>query len=73
MFTETKTKEKITEHVASFAIHVAEKQTMKEIAKIGLCDTLEVAADGVPICGLVKFVAWCWNNLWDLNQNTPSS
>jgi len=73
MLTETKTEEKVIGHIASFAMSQATKQATKEIARIGLCDTLEVAADGVPVCGIVHFLAWCWNNLWDLNQNTPSS
>ena len=64
MFTETKTEEKVSGKVASFAMSEATKQATKEIARIGLCDTLEVAADGVPVCGIVHFLAWCWNNLW---------
>merc|ERR1712194_346359 len=73
LFTETKTKEKVTGHIASFAMKQATKQATKEIARIGLCDTLMTAADGIPVCGVVKFLAWAWNNLWNLNQSAPSS
>lgn len=73
MLSEIKTKEKLTGKIASFAMQKATKAIGKQIAEKGVCDTLEVAADGVPVCGVIKFLAWCWEHLWDLNQNTPSS
>jgi hypothetical protein len=73
MFTETKLEEKITERIASFGMAVAEKQAIKAVVRAGVCDSLKVAADGVPVCGIVKFLAWGYKHLWNLSQNAPSS
>jgi len=75
MFTETKVETDTTAEskFASFGMSKAEHVATKQLAESGACDALEAAAEGVPICGIVKFLAWCFEHLWDLSQNTPSS
>ena len=37
------------------------------------CDALTTAADGIPVCKIVHFVAEISGDFWDVGQNTPSS
>lgn len=61
------------EKISSYAVHEVKKEAKDEMEHYGVCDSLELATDGFPVCGVVKFLAWIWNNMWDLSQNTPSS
>ena len=73
MMSETKKETKPVGKIASFGMSQAKKAAKSELADLGACDAMEVAADGVPVCGIIRFLAWCYEHLWDLAQNTPSS
>ena len=50
--------------VASYAVKYLENDA---------CEALTAAADGIPVCKIVNFVAEISGDFWDLGQNTPSS
>lgn len=44
-----------------------EKEAGVEIAEMGICDSLEVMADGVPVCGVVRFMHWAYEHFFDMS------
>jgi hypothetical protein len=68
LFSETKTsptdEQQLVTSVASYAI--------KEVEQAA-CAALTTAADGIPVCKIVNFIASITGDFFDLGQNTPSS
>jgi hypothetical protein len=68
MFSENKTAKsevaKFEDAVASYAIKSIEADA---------CAALQIAADGIPVCKIVNFIASISGDFWDIAQNTPSS
>lgn len=68
MFTEAKAEQTAVQQavssVASYAMNEVEQDA---------CEALTDAADGIPVCRIVKFIASVTGDFFDLFQNTPSS
>ncbi len=57
-------KQKLEQMAATYALNYAED---------AICDAVEAAADGIPVCGIVEFFAVITGGFWDIGQNTPTS